>query len=163
MLLHLTFSQQPSIFAPFFFREGSVKEIHNSCCRLRRPDHWLCVERDFVQLQWVISVRLCYPRFLRALWCNAVPVFIDLVHQLDLYFTIRPQTNRQIRRLCRRRVPYLTHRLAFQQQKERGVLNWWSLLQFFLIHSHKFVKMEGKQKSLQRLSGFHKSAKSAET
>lgn len=41
----------------FFFLKGlSLTKIHNSCCPLRRLDHWHYVERGFVQLQRVIFV-----------------------------------------------------------------------------------------------------------
>lgn len=57
---------------------GSLTEIYNSCCCLKRLDHWLYVKRGLVQLQEVIFARLCYSHVL-TVKCNAIPEFTDLI------------------------------------------------------------------------------------
>lgn len=58
---------------------GSLTEIYNSCCCLKRLDYWLYAERGLVQLQEVIFARLCYSHLLHTVKCNAILEFTDLI------------------------------------------------------------------------------------
>lgn len=128
-------------FCTFFFAGwgGSLTEIHNSCSPLKRLDHWHYVQRGFVQLQWVIFVRLCYPHLLHALWCNAIPEFTDLIF-FPIWCLLSNSSFDEllITRLWRKFPIWPTALLS--SSRRNGVLRRWSLLLLFLIQSHKFAK-----------------------
>lgn len=79
---HLTFFTTSLPLLCIFFFQGEVVlwQKYTTAATLSRD--WttgiMCRE-VFVQLQWVISVRLRYRLLLHVLWCVAIPEFTDLI------------------------------------------------------------------------------------
>lgn len=125
---------KPSTFVHFFFqREVVLWQKYTTAATLSRD--WttgiMCRE-VFVQLQWVISVRLRYRLLLHVLWCVAIPEFTDLISfPIWCLLSSSPCDELLIMRLWQE-FPCIWPTALQTGSRRTGVLRLWSPLLLFL-------------------------------